>query len=570
MLQGRYEVARLLGRGGMGAVYVVNDLRMQTRQWALKEMWPASDDVEEQQQAHALFEKEARHLSALTHHNLPRFTDLFSQEVLGQQRHYLVMDFIEGQTLEERVEKEGPVSPPLLVAWALQICDLLDYLHTLPDKIILRDMKPANVMLTASGEVKVIDFGIARVFQPGRAGDTVALGTPGYAPPEQYGRGQSDPRADLYGLGATMHFALTAVNPADRPFHFDPPSSLRGEVPPALDAVIIKAVQVDPNLRFASAQDMAAALQAAMGWGEASTTGASATSRSPFTVPVTTLSGLLSSRGSGSQVLSSPPPSSSVVDSPPRPSGSAAPALAPPALAAAPSSPPPAIPSTRGSEGRLQPPAPSGQWSAPPTARMVPLPPEAPSPPLSPPVLESVPNPNPPQVPAGAPWFEPATMDLGVVPAGTAARRRFRIHGEIDGKLTASDRWLRVEPHSVRGRDPHGEVIVYASSLKPGRAHETSVVLRTRQGHCMMPVTVRVNPSHLGTGTAILAVLLTFFSVVPFVGLAGTLGMFLLYAFVPRSERGALGGFVFGAVLIGTVNALLTTSVYWVVRSLFP
>jgi len=110
---------------------------------------------------------------------------------------------------------------------------------------------------------------------------------------------------------------------------------------------------------------------------------------------------------------------------------------------------------------------------------------------------------------------------------------------------------------------------VYASALKPGRVHQTSVVLKTRLGQCMLPVTLQVEPSRLGTGTAIMAALLTFFSVVPFVGLAGTVGLLLLYALVARSERSGLGGFVLASVLIGMVNALLTTGVYWMVRSFF-
>jgi len=272
LLAGRYEIVKLLGRGGMGAVYLARDARLPTRQVAVKELWPDALDPAERDEARALFEREANLLAGLEHPHLPRVSDHFSEN----NRQYLVMDFVEGDTLEHVIEYQGPQPLPTVLKWGLQLADLLDYLHSRPQPIILRDLKPPNVMITPKGNVKVIDFGIARIYQPGKAADTVAFGTPGFAAPEQYGKAQSDARVDIYGLGATLHNALTGHDPGTTPFRFDPVPG----IPPPVDEAIRMATRHESQHRYASASAMANALQ-------------QAAAQAGVTIPGTVTTGLL-------------------------------------------------------------------------------------------------------------------------------------------------------------------------------------------------------------------------------------------------------------------------------------
>lgn len=217
----------------MGAVYLAEDQRLPTR-WAIKEMKRDGLSAEDLEHAGELFRTEARLLSELRHRNLPRIVDFFETD----GKLYLVMDFIEGETLETRVGRDGPISLAFAMDLCLQISDVLDYLHTRPSPVIFRDFKPANVMLTPQNEVKLVDFGIARIFRQDQATDTRALGTPGYAAPEQYGQGQSGPRTDLYALGATLHFALSGRDPTTEPFVFPPLTGFRQDLPTELIALI--------------------------------------------------------------------------------------------------------------------------------------------------------------------------------------------------------------------------------------------------------------------------------------------------------------------------------------------
>lgn len=232
----------------MGAVYLAEDQRLPTR-WAIKEMKRDGLSAEELEHASELFRTEARLLSELRHRNLPRIVDFFE----GDGKLYLVMDFIEGETLETRVEREGPISLPFATDLCLQISDVLDYLHTRPSPVIFRDFKPANVMLTPQNEVKLVDFGIARIFRQDQATDTRALGTPGYAAPEQYGQGQSGPRTDLYAFGATLHYALSGRDPTAEPFVFPPLTEFRQDIPVELANLLEACVSLQSASRPESA-----------------------------------------------------------------------------------------------------------------------------------------------------------------------------------------------------------------------------------------------------------------------------------------------------------------------------
>ncbi len=256
ILSNRYEIESVLGKGGMGAVYLARDLRIPCK-WAIKELSSKLSDAAQQAQAQEMFKAEAHILSSLRHQHLPRITDYFSEN--GNQ--YLVMDFIEGTTLEDILKRTPQLPIETVLDYAFQWVDVLQYLHNQPTPIIFRDFKPANIMVTPEGQTKLIDFGIARFFRDGASKDTQAFGTPGYAAPEQYGRGQSDVRTDIYGLAATIHQALTGCDPTTQPFNFDPIRNHRPEVPVALENIITKALNIDPNQRYQTIEEIKAALE---------------------------------------------------------------------------------------------------------------------------------------------------------------------------------------------------------------------------------------------------------------------------------------------------------------------
>src|SRR5436853_3365079 len=187
LLASRYQLVSRIGQGGMGAVYKAADTKFNNRAVAIKEMSSAGLPPARLQEAEAAFEREAHLLADLLHPNLPRIYEHFTEN----ERSYLVMDFIEGQTLEEYLERigGGPLPVETVLKWAEQLCDVLNYLHTHQPPIVFRDLTPANVMISANAHPYLIDFGIARIFKPGKQHDTVALGSPAYRAPSQYGDG---------------------------------------------------------------------------------------------------------------------------------------------------------------------------------------------------------------------------------------------------------------------------------------------------------------------------------------------------------------------------------------------
>lgn len=247
LLKRRYRVIGLLGQGGFGAVYKAQDIEFSNRLVAIKEMSKYHLSTKELQEATAAFKSEAQLLAGLTHPNLPRIYEQFSEE----NRWYLVMDFIEGETLDEYLAKKGlrylPV--PEVIEIGLQLCSVLRYLHSRQPPIIFRDLKPDNIMRTPDGQLYLIDFGIARHFKQGQAKDTTALGSPGYAAPEQYGKAQSTPRTDIYSLGATLHHLLSGDDPALNPFRFASLSECEQFVPEALDRLIQRMLNMDESKR---------------------------------------------------------------------------------------------------------------------------------------------------------------------------------------------------------------------------------------------------------------------------------------------------------------------------------
>lgn len=252
LLQHRYLIVGPAGRGGMGAVYEAIDTRLAQRRVAIKEMSQAHLNKEELAAATARFQHEAHMLGSLSHPNLPHIIDSFSEN----QRSYLVMDFIDGKTLYQILK--GAQGKPLPLAqvlhYAQQLCSVLAYLHQQNPPIIFRDVKPTNIMLTSTNHVFLIDFGIARFFKEGQEHDTILLGSPGYAPPEQHGSAQTNPRSDIYGLGATLHYCLTGQDPyhTSTPFYFAPVSQYNPTIPTEIDQLIQRMVAQDERDRPAS------------------------------------------------------------------------------------------------------------------------------------------------------------------------------------------------------------------------------------------------------------------------------------------------------------------------------
>ncbi len=251
-LAGAYLIAKNVGQGGMAAVYRATDLRNNTTV-AIKEMSQDGLTPDELKEALASFRFEADTLMRLRHPNLPRVFGTFSEG----SRHYLVMDFIEGQTLEQKQQTAGggALAEAEVLGWARQLCSVLGYLHSQRPPIIFRDLKPANIMVTSRGLIQLIDFGIARVFAPGRTHDTQVLGTPGFAPPEQYGKAQTDNRADIYALGCTLYQLLTGYDPATTPFNLPPMSARNPRISPQVQRAIERATQLTREARYPTVEE---------------------------------------------------------------------------------------------------------------------------------------------------------------------------------------------------------------------------------------------------------------------------------------------------------------------------
>jgi len=243
LLRQRYHLLKQIGEGGFGAVYQAEDTQLGNRLVAIKEMQPSGLNTQELQEATEAFRQEALLLAGLAHPSLPRIYDHFSED----GHWYLVMEFIDGTTLEQYLAVRGgrlPVAEALDLS--IQLCRVLEYLHTRQPPIVFRDLKPSNVMLTADGAIYLIDFGIARLFKPGQQKDTIAFGSPGYAAPEQYGKTQTTPRSDVYSLGVLLHQALTGHDPTENPFRFAPFTMPR---PTGLWTFVSRMIDLDESKR---------------------------------------------------------------------------------------------------------------------------------------------------------------------------------------------------------------------------------------------------------------------------------------------------------------------------------
>lgn len=249
----RYFITRVIKEGGQGAVFEAIDDAGKT--YAVKQMLDRFADPRERLEAVDRFAAESRILETLSHPRIPRVYTAYQDEGF----HYLVMDFVRGEDLEDRIRRSRSIDEAQVLVWADQICDVLGYLHGRTPPIIFRDMKPSNVMIEPDGGVKLIDFGIAKAFDPKRQSGT-QIGTPGYAPPEQY-QGLATPASDIFALGATLHHALTGRDPRDeQPFSFPAVYGLKPSVSRRVSEAITRALQMDPEKRFANVDEFRAAL----------------------------------------------------------------------------------------------------------------------------------------------------------------------------------------------------------------------------------------------------------------------------------------------------------------------
>jgi serine/threonine-protein kinase len=263
LLDRRYEVVRALAQGGMSAVYEARDTRLSNRRYAVKVLLDAGRTPQDRQEAAGWFMREAQILSGLRHPLIPDIRDYFSEG----GRHYLVMEFVDGQTLEEVLAARGGPGLPVreVLRWGRQLCEVLHYLHSQQPPLIFRDLKPDNIMLDRAGALKLIDFGIARSVLPGQTGHTIytTIGTPGYSPPEQY-QGLAEPRSDVYALGATLHHLLSGRDPRQYPPCTYPPlGALVKDIDPRVEAVVTRTLKFRVADRFDSVQALGRALAAA-------------------------------------------------------------------------------------------------------------------------------------------------------------------------------------------------------------------------------------------------------------------------------------------------------------------
>ncbi|MCZ8515142.1 serine/threonine-protein kinase [Paenibacillus filicis] len=259
VLAGRYRLIRSLGCGGMSRVFLAEDLKLPGKLWAVKEAYAGLQEgdrgIGEASRQLEILRREAETMSRLRHPNLPDIVDYVQAGAAG--RMYLVMDYIEGETLQERFDRLGKrVTEAQAAEWGLQLCELLDYLHGLrPNPVIHRDLKPSNLMIDAGGSLRLIDFGTARTWKEGQPGDTVYVGTVGFAAPEQFSGGQSDPRTDLYGLGALLYYLLCGGE------RYDPaqPSAVR--LPEGIGPIVLRLLERSPDDRYPSARAVSTAIR---------------------------------------------------------------------------------------------------------------------------------------------------------------------------------------------------------------------------------------------------------------------------------------------------------------------
>ena len=248
VIDGKYKILAEIGHGGMSVVYLAMDTHL-NKQWAVKEIKKKGNGKNDEIVVNSLL-AEANMMKRLDHPALPRIVDIIDNGITI----YVVMDYIEGESLDKILDEYGAQSEEKVINWAKQLCDALSYLHSQKPPIIYRDMKPANVMLKPEGNIKIIDFGIAREYKEQSLSDTTVLGTKGYAPPEQYS-GQTDARSDIFALGMTMHHLLTGLDPRGGEA-YAPVRMWNPELSEGIEIIIDKCVEPAPENRYQNCEDL--------------------------------------------------------------------------------------------------------------------------------------------------------------------------------------------------------------------------------------------------------------------------------------------------------------------------
>ena len=267
VLNSRYEIVRKIGGGGMGAVYLASDNNLGGVLRAVKEMVQSHIEEEHQEKSINDFKRESMILSTLDHPSIPTIYDYFYDDAEG--RFYLVMKYISGGDLSSRLRAapSGKIDEPIVTEWAIQIADVLDYLHNQPSTIVYRDLKPSNIMIDGNtGRIMLIDFGIARSISQKEERGVTAVGTMGYAPPELFS-GNVEPRSDIYSLGSTMFHLLTGADPQSNPllifdFQKNPrPRQINPLLSDQMERILMRSVEYSADSRFSSAAEMRRVLE---------------------------------------------------------------------------------------------------------------------------------------------------------------------------------------------------------------------------------------------------------------------------------------------------------------------
>lgn len=253
ILQNRYRIENLLGQGGMGTVYFARDIRLDDRPCVVKELRDDYYRDEDKQRALAFFQREMRMLSRLKHGSIVQVHDFFDEH----GKYFLVMEYVEGENIHSIMQKrEGePFEENQVVSWAIEICDVLSYLHAQEPPVIYRDLKPSNIMINSEGRLKLVDFGIARKIEA--EDENTRVVSAGYSPPEQYW-GAASQQSDLYSLGATIFYMLTGTEP--EPLKANSPRQANPKVSEYMESIVQKCMAQEATERFNTAQELREAL----------------------------------------------------------------------------------------------------------------------------------------------------------------------------------------------------------------------------------------------------------------------------------------------------------------------
>ncbi|MGF2714573.1 serine/threonine-protein kinase [Bacillus cereus] len=250
VIEGKYEILKQIGQGGMATVYLSIDSRL-NKQWAIKEIVKSNTKTGQIEYKSIL--TEANLMKELEHQFLPRIVDIIDTT----DRIFIIMDYIEGQTLQQKLVKEGAIDQDKVIKYAKQLATVLGYLHGRPKPVIYRDMKPGNIMIQPSGTIKLFDFGISRELANDSAYKTTALGTKGYAAPEQYGSNPTfDERSDIYALGMTLYHIVTGHSPVKTPEEIKPITQWNPQLSQGLEKIILKMTANSPSHRYQNTAEL--------------------------------------------------------------------------------------------------------------------------------------------------------------------------------------------------------------------------------------------------------------------------------------------------------------------------